>query len=392
MTKRKALNSKLQIPEKSQIPSSKHRAKHLAVTLIGIPLLVQSLCGGEPGAGFKKIFNGKDLKGWDGNRTLWSVKDGVLIGQTTAEKPLKQNTFLIWTNGQVGDFELRCKFRITANNDKGFANSGIQYRSKVLDPKEWVVGGYQADMEAGTTYSGILYEEKMSRAIMAGRGERVVWDTNCVKRVLGTMGTSEEIQAVIKKNDWNDYLIRVEGNHFQHFINGRQTVDVTDNCEAKRATNGVLALQLHAGPPMKIEFRDIELLKGSGRGHASAEELKKIEGSWQVAALEAEGSAVPPELVTNVFITVKGEEFQVLNAGTETFGTFSLDSTKQPPQIDIHCEAGPDKGQTWPGIYEVGAGTMRVCYSRLGKKRPATFGTADETGLVLINYVRKRAS
>jgi len=346
----------------------------------------------EQGTGSKKIFNGKDLKGWDGDPALWSVKDGSIVGQTTAENPIKHNTFLIWTNGEVGDFELRCKFRITAQNDKGFANSGIQYRSKVLDPKGWVVGGYQADMEAGSTYTGILYEERMTRGIMAARGERVVWDSNCVKRVMGTMGSSEELQAVIKKNDWNDYLIRADGNHLQHFINGRQTVDVTDDCESKRATNGVLALQLHAGQPMKVEFRDIELLKGSSHHHTSAEELKKLAGSWQVADLEAEGSPVEADLVTNVFITVKGDEFQVFNTGTETFGTFTLDPTRKPAQIDIHCEAGPDRGQTWPGIYEVTENTMRLCYSRTGRKRPATFKTADATGLVMVNYKRRKDS
>jgi len=246
-------------------------------------------------------------------------------------------------------------------------------------------------MEAGPTYTGILYEERM-RGIMAARGERVVWDTNCLKRVMGTMGSSDELQAAIKKNDWNDYLIRAEGNHLQHFINARQMVDVTDDCESKRATTGVLALQLHAGQPMKVEFRDIELLKGSSDHHTSAEELKKLQGSWQIAELEAEGSAVEAEMVTNVFITVKDNEFQAFNTGGETFGTFSLDSTKKPAHIDIHCEGGPDKVQTWPGIYEVTADSMRICYSRLGKKRPATFGTADASGLVMINYKRKKDS
>src|SRR5271155_4584712 len=82
--------------------------------------------------GFQPIFNGKDLTGWDGSPELWSVKDGVITGQTTAEHPAKENTFLIWTNGQPGDFEMRCAFRIAANNEVGFANSGVQYRSKVV--------------------------------------------------------------------------------------------------------------------------------------------------------------------------------------------------------------------------------------------------------------------
>ena len=363
----------------------------LGTVVIALGFCHLGIRGAENQGEFKKIFNGKDLTGWDGDPALWSVKDGSIVGQTTVEHPAKHNTFLIWTNGEVGDFELRCKFRITSQNDKGFANSGIQYRSKVLDPAGWVVGGYQADMEAGPTYTGILYEERMTRGIMATRGERVLWDSNCVKRVLGTMGSPQELLAVIRKNDWNDYLIRAHGNHLEHFINGRQTVDVIDDCESKRATNGVLALQLHQGPPMKVEFRDLELLKGSSHHHTSAEELKKLQGSWQVETLEAEGSPAPAELVTNVFITVKQDEFIVFNMGTEASGTFTLDSTKHPGHIDIHCEAGPDRGKNWPGIYEITQDTMRVCYSRLGKKRPAAFSTADATGLVLINYKRKRA-
>src|SRR5437899_3292910 len=149
--------------------------------------------------GFKSLFNGKDLSGWDGNRKLWSVKEGAITGQTTAENPAKGNTFLIWTNGTVSDFELRCSFKIVPGDAKGFANSGIQYRSKILDPSNWVVGGYQADMEAGPTYTGILYEERMTRGIMAARGEKVIWGEECHKQVVGSLGTAEEIKAAVKK-------------------------------------------------------------------------------------------------------------------------------------------------------------------------------------------------
>src|SRR3989442_9925131 len=151
----------------------------------------------EPG--FQKIFNGSDLAGWTGDPRLWSVKEGAITGQTTKENPAKGNTFLIWTNGEVSDFELRCSFKLTANNEQGFCNSGIQYRSKILDPKNWVVGGYQADMEAGPTYTGILYEERMSRAIMAARGEKVVWDKDCKKQVAGSLGNSEGLQKAHKQ-------------------------------------------------------------------------------------------------------------------------------------------------------------------------------------------------
>ncbi|MBA4148377.1 MAG: DUF1080 domain-containing protein [Verrucomicrobia bacterium] len=235
------------------------------LSLIGSVLLGLTLVAGaqdkaeKPGKGFKKIFNGKNLKGWTGNPELWSVKDGVIVGQTTAANPIKQNTFLIWTNGTPGDFELRFSYKLIPNNDKGAANSGVQYRSKILDEKNWVVGGYQADFEAGPKYSGILYEEKMTRGIMAERGEKVVWNADCKKEVTGSVGKSEEIQAAIKKEDWNEYVVIAKGNHLQHFINGHQTVDVTDNCEAKRAKDGVIAFQVHVGPPMTAMFKDLRI-------------------------------------------------------------------------------------------------------------------------------------
>ena len=210
--------------------------------------------------GFLRLFNGKDLTGWDGNPKLWSVKDSAITGQTTAENPAKGNTFLIWTNSTVADFELRCSFKLVPGDAKGFANSGIQYRSKVFDPANWVVGGYQADMEAGPTYSGILYEERM-RGILALRGEKVLWDKEGKKQVLGSLGDAAEIGAAIKRGDWNDYIIIAKGNHLQQFINGKQTVDVVDEDASKLALSGILALQLHAGPPMTAQFRNIRLKK-----------------------------------------------------------------------------------------------------------------------------------
>ena len=206
--------------------------------------------------GFKPLFNGKDLTGWNGNPKLWSVKDGVIQGQTTAENPTKGNTFLIYTNGEVADFELRFSYKIEGGN------SGVQYRSKVVNPDTWVVGGYQGDFEAGKKYSGILYDEAGvagGRGIMAERGELVTWGDDCKKKVTGSLGKSDEIQAKIKDGGWNDYVIIARGNQLMHQINGAKTVEVTDNCEAKRLKKGVLALQLHAGPPMTVQFKDIRI-------------------------------------------------------------------------------------------------------------------------------------
>lgn len=198
---------------------------------------------------FKPIFNGKDLSGWDGDPKFWSVRDGAITGQTTQENPTKGNTFIIWRDGKVDDFELRLKFKIVGGN------SGIQYRSK--ESPNWVIGGYQADFEAGETYSGILYEER-GRGILAQRGQKTIVRENGKPEVTGSVGDSKEIQKAIKKEDWNDYTIVARGNHFIHKINGVTTVDVTDEDDA-RVASGLLALQLHAGPPMTVQFKDIEL-------------------------------------------------------------------------------------------------------------------------------------
>jgi len=207
----------------------------------------------------KSLFNGKDLSGWKGQPGFWSVKDGAITGQTTKDLPVKENTFLIWQDGEVADFELTCKFKIVDANAKsaGFGNSGIQYRSKVVKPEYSVVAGYQADIECGKTYSGILYEEK-GRGILAKRGQQVVIRDGPKIEVTGEVGKSDDIQAAIKPADWNEYKIVANGGHLQQFINGRQTVDVTDESTAG-ARKGVLAFQLHAGAPMTVQFKDIVL-------------------------------------------------------------------------------------------------------------------------------------
>ena len=202
--------------------------------------------------GFKPIFNGKDLKGWQGDTTLWSVKDGAILGQTTADTKLKANSFLIWRDGTVDDFVLRLKYRIKNGN------SGIQYRSKELtNAGPFVVGGYQADFEAGKTYSGILYEER-GRGILAQRGEKVVID-EAGKKNAERVTESDALQAKIKHEDWNDYEVTARGFHFVHKINGNVTAEVIDNDTKNRAASGILALQIHTGPPMTVEFKDIQL-------------------------------------------------------------------------------------------------------------------------------------
>jgi hypothetical protein len=209
----------------------------------------------------KQLFNGKDLTGWKGQPEFWSVKDGAITGQTTKETMVQENTFLIYQGGDVSDFELTVKYKIVDQNgaSDGFGNSGIQYRSKVVKPEYSVVAGYQADFECGKTYSGILYEEK-GRGILAKRGQKVVVKEGDAPNkpkleVVGEVGNSDEIQAAIKPANWNEYKIIAKGGHLQHFINGKQTIDVTDET-AIGAKSGVLALQLHKGAPMTVQFKD----------------------------------------------------------------------------------------------------------------------------------------
>jgi hypothetical protein len=213
-------------------------------------------------AGEKTLFNGKDLTGWNGDPKFWSVEDGALTGKTTAENPASHNTFIIWKDGEPADFELTLQFKMTPGDDKKYTNSGIQFRSKIHDPEKWIVGGYQADFEYGETYSGILYEER-GRGILAERGQKISLTQGAQPdkpkiEVAGATGVSAEIQAAIKKDDWNEYRIVAKGNHIQQFINGKLTVDVTDET-AEAAKSGVIAFQLHAGPPMQVQFKEIVL-------------------------------------------------------------------------------------------------------------------------------------
>ena len=201
-------------------------------------------------AGFVQIFNGSSLDGWEGKPEFWSVQEGAIVGQTTAEKPTNGNTFLIWRQGNLDDFELRLLYKITGGN------SGIQYRSK--DYGNFVVGGYQADFEAGPTYSGIQYEEK-GRGILAKRGERNTIASDGKKTAGEPIDSTENLQKVIQPGDWNEYRVIAKGPKLSHIINGQLMSELDDSEASKRAATGVLALQLHAGPPMKVEFKEIQL-------------------------------------------------------------------------------------------------------------------------------------
>lgn len=196
------------------------------------------------------LFNGENLENWSGDSNVWSVKDGCIVGKTTDEYKIDQNTFLIYKD-EFSNFELTFQYKIIGGN------SGVQYRAKVLEEQTFVVGGYQADMEAGINYSGILYEEK-GRGIIAKRGEQVTVLENG-KKEISTFTTSEMVQSKIKNEAWNDYKIVAKGNHLQHFINNTKTIDVIDKETGKNSDSGVIALQVHTGPNMTVYYKNLTL-------------------------------------------------------------------------------------------------------------------------------------
>lgn len=198
---------------------------------------------------FRSIFNGKDLAGWKGDMTRWTVKDGAITGTTTKESPLAYNQFLIW-DGTVADFEFKAEFRLIGEN-----NSGVQYRSQSIEGSgDFRIKGYQADIHSKSSYTGMLYDEG-GRGIVAQRGQRVVVTDKGEKMVVGK--TDPVVQEDLTK--WNSIEIRAVGNHLIHVINGKVTVDITDQETKNQEFKGLVALQIHKGKPMVIQFRKLQL-------------------------------------------------------------------------------------------------------------------------------------
>ena len=221
--------------------------------------------------GFIPIFDGKTLTDWKGDPNYWRVENGSLVGEVTPETLLKSNTFIVWQGGQPDDFELKLEFKITESG-----NSGINYRSTEIDTIPYALRGYQADIDGRIRYTGQNYEEK-KRTTLAYRGEKVSINSqdnpdepgslrgnvkkNCwqSREVVGSLGESDSLKTKIKSEDWNDVHLVIKGNVLQHYVNGILMSDVTDNDPINRKMKGFLGVQVHVGPPMKVEYRNIRL-------------------------------------------------------------------------------------------------------------------------------------
>lgn len=219
--------------------------------------------------GFVQLFDGKTMDGWEGDTDYWRVENGCLVGEITPDKLLKTNSFIIWKGGEVADFELIVEYRITIAG-----NSGINYRSEQLTDVPHALKGYQADIDGKNNYTGQNYEER-GRTTLAYRGQKTViaplknpsasiredvknnaWTGLKVTEQLGNI---DALKTHIKSEDWNEVHLIVKGNRLQHFVNGVLMSDVTDNDTANRKMKGLLGVQVHVGPPMKVEYRNIRL-------------------------------------------------------------------------------------------------------------------------------------
>lgn len=260
----------------------KIKNKHLYTSLLGVIIFfgisaLSALTGckttGISNDGFEEIFNGKSLHGWEGDPVYWRVEDGTLVGEVTPQTLLQRNSFIIWRGGIVADFILEVQYRITADG-----NSGINYRSEEVNGVPYALRGYQGDIDGfkEQPYTGMNYEER-KRTTIAKRGQKVklpavpetdslymhikdnVWTAT---EVIDSLGEASVLRAAIKPpGEWNDYRIVAKGNRLQHFINGVLMSDITDNDVSRRKLEGLLGVQVHVGPPMKVAFRNFRLKK-----------------------------------------------------------------------------------------------------------------------------------
>jgi Domain of Unknown Function (DUF1080) len=209
----------------------------------------------EDHTGYQQIFDGASLKGWDGDPAFWKVENGAIVGQSTAENAVKQNTFIIWRGGEPADFDLKVEFRMNSTN------SGVQYRSVQLPASDqigkWVLKGYQADIDIANQFTGMLYEER-GRGFLAPRGT-AGYVSEGVRGTVGALDSSDNLKSFIKDKDWNQFHVIARGGTLIHILNGHVTAVFVDDDMKNRTLKGLLGFQIHVGPPMKVEFRNVYL-------------------------------------------------------------------------------------------------------------------------------------
>lgn len=317
----------------------------LLLALICLPLQAQQPL--EPG--FEAIFDGRSLAGWEGDPAYWSVADGALVGIVTPETILDRNTFLIWRGGEVADFDLRLEYRISNSG-----NSGINYRSIEAPGLPLAMRGYQADIHGGNRYTGNIYEER-GRTFLALRGQKTVVEANQSATVVERFAAPTDLQAYIRKEDgWNSVRIVARGNHIQQYFNGRLFAEVVDNDRGAGQHRGMIGVQVHVGPPMRVEYRHIRLKR---LGEASVplvafEQLPERKSNSeiqpliesQVAGMLAPGPAAP--LGGRMRLSVTSHPRYVRGAQTDLVLDFEGQALKIP------AVPSPLQNLDYPAVYE----------------------------------------
>jgi putative membrane-bound dehydrogenase-like protein len=222
------------------------------VVVLSVVIVNRPAAAEEPG--FKPIFDGQSLNGWSGDAGFWRVEGATIVGESTKDKPLDHNTFLVWDQGEIDDFILRLEFKLVGSDEQA-ANSGVQFRSATKPDGH--VFGYQADIDLAGNWIGACYDE-LGRAMLATRGQKVVIANDGSKQATA-LGDAAELLKAYRRGDWNEYEISAQGGHITLKLNGQQTVDIDDQQVAERDLSGLLALQLHSGPPQRVEFKNIRL-------------------------------------------------------------------------------------------------------------------------------------
>ncbi len=212
-------------------------------------------CAGDdsapPAAAGQPLFDGKTLAGWSGDLRHWSIEDGCIVGRSTAERPLERSSYLFW-DGDAENFDLTFEYLIRGGN------SGVQYRSERL--ADGAVAGYQADIEDGPDYTGILYESA-GRGVMAERGANLRFGPDGARAVSPPLGEAAYLQQAVRAQEWNTYRVSARGSRLIHEINGRRMIEVVDEEAGSARRHGTFALQLHQGPPMEVRFRNLRLTR-----------------------------------------------------------------------------------------------------------------------------------
>ncbi|MCH7225815.1 DUF1080 domain-containing protein [Haloferula sp. A504] len=195
------------------------------------------------------LFNGKDLTGWEGAPGWWTVEDGALTSESTVEKPCKKANYLVWTGGQPADFQLDLDFKLS-----GQGNSGIQIRSERRP--NFDMFGYQADMTGEGKLIGYIYHHK--HGLVAERGQRVTLDAGGERHV-EALDKPAHLLRHYKAGEWNHYRILCRGGEITVWLNGVEMCHIADQGSATAAKSGWIGLQMHPGPPMKVQFKNLHL-------------------------------------------------------------------------------------------------------------------------------------